>query len=71
MFHLKEAELEVDELLDEDVFGGGDGLVLFEQVVDGSGDEVWAAEEMGVMKKFRSAGRLLQLAQQPSASPAC
>ena len=46
---MEEAELEVDELLNEDVFGGRDWLVFFEQVVDGDGDEVGVALEVGVI----------------------
>ena len=49
VFHLEEAELEVDELLDEDVLGGRDRLVFFEQVVDGDGNKVGVALEVGVV----------------------
>ncbi len=46
---LEEAELEVDELLEEHVFGRGDGLVFFEEVVDGSGDKVGMSDEVPVV----------------------
>ena len=37
------------ELLDEHVLGGGDVLVLFEEIVDGDGDEVWVGDEVPVI----------------------
>ena len=49
VFHLEEAEFEVDELLEEHVLGGRDGLVLFEEVVDGDGDEVGMGYEVAVV----------------------
>jgi hypothetical protein len=49
VFHLEEAEFEVDELLEEHVLGGSDGLVFFEEVMDGDGDEVWVHYEMLVI----------------------
>ena len=49
VLHLDEAELEVDELLDEHVLGGGDGLVFLEEVVDGCGCEVGVAAEVVVV----------------------
>ena len=39
----------MDELLEEHVLGGCDGLVLFEKVVDGDGDEVGMGYEMAVI----------------------
>ncbi len=39
----------MDELLDEDVFGKGCRLALFEQVLDGGGDEAWTAEQERVI----------------------
>ncbi len=49
VFHLEEAEFKVDELLEEHVLGGRDGLVFFEEVVDGDGDEVGMGYEMAVI----------------------
>ena len=49
VFHLEEAELEMDELLEEDVLSRCDGLVLFEEVVDGYRDEVWVGDEVPVI----------------------
>ncbi len=49
VFHLEEAEFEMDELLEEHVLGGSDGLVLFEQVVDGDGDEVGMGDQVAVV----------------------
>ena len=44
-FHLKEAELLVNELVDKDVFGGGDWLELIEEVGDNAESEVVVVDE--------------------------
>ncbi len=49
VFHLEKAKLEVDELLEEHVVGGCDGLVLFEEVVDGYRYPVGMGDEVPVV----------------------
>ena len=44
-FHLEEAELLVNELVDKDVFGGGDWLELIEEVGDDAESEVVVVDE--------------------------
>lgn len=40
VFHLQEAELEVDEVVDEDVFDGSDRFILLQQIIDDGQTEI-------------------------------